>query len=466
MQKNLSLKNIKGVSSDSRSVEPGYAFVAIKGQNFNGETYIDEAIKRGASYIIVSEDSQIDCSTAQLIKVKEPREYLAALAKQLTPGQPENTVAVTGTNGKTSVAFFFKQLAKLQGFKSAAIGTLGVLTEDYDFDNSNPLTSPDPVTLHKALNKLAEHGVTHAALEASSHGLDQHRLDSVLFKAAGFTNFTRDHLDYHTTMEDYFIAKCRLFRDFAMNYAILNADIPEFIGLQKIASVCGLKVLSYGQNAKEIKLIKKHNKQIELEVFGKKHFAEINLEGDFQIHNSLCALGLTIATGLDPSKAIADLSKLVAAPGRMEKIMDKAGAKIFVDYAHTPDALENTLKSARTECNGKLWIVFGCGGDRDPGKRPIMGKIAQRYADMIVITDDNPRTEDATAIRKQIMSATPQAIEIGDRYNAIKHAMNNLNNGDVLIIAGKGHEDYQIIGTEKLHFSDHQSVIKIAELTL
>lgn len=451
--------NISGITSDSRKVKNGYAYVAIRGSKFNGEDFIQDAINSGAIEIVVSEDSTVNSvKNAKLTKVPNARKYIASIASKLYPNQPQNIVAITGTNGKTSVAFFFKQIAEFCGHKAASIGTLGVLADNYPNDAEDVLTSPETVELHSILHNLANSGVKYTAIEASSHGLSQNRVDSVNFRVGGFTNLTRDHMDYHGSVEDYFNAKARLFKELVKETAVLNADIPEYSKLKEIAYEAGLKVMSYGKKGESIKLITSSDEVIVCDIMGKKYNILHKLSGSFQVYNIMCAIGLSLGVGLEIDNIIKSIEHIKAAPGRLELAGTYNGAEVYVDYAHTPDALENALSSLKSHCSGKLHVLFGCGGDRDPGKRPQMGEIANRLADEVIVTDDNPRTEDSASIRKQILAACPKAFEFGDRAIAIKEAMKRLNNNDMLLLAGKGHETYQVIGKEKIHFCDKEQV--------
>jgi UDP-N-acetylmuramoyl-L-alanyl-D-glutamate--2,6-diaminopimelate ligase len=456
----IDLNKFTGVKTDSREVQPGDLFIACKGQKFNGEDFIPAALAAGAKAIIVSEefsDSKIDAD--KLIKVKNPRKVLAQIAAQIYELQPENIVAVTGTNGKTSTVNFFRQICNLVGYNSASMGTLGIIAEGISNDNDDAMTSPDPMVLHAQLAMLFRRGITHLAIEASSHGLSQYRLDGVNIKAAGFTNFTHDHLDYHGNMHEYFNAKARLFVELLApgSTAVLNADIEQFAILEGICKRRRIDVISYGRKAKHLKLLSTGD-NIALEAFGKRYEEKFNLAGDFQYHNVLCALGLAVAIGLPADEIMVYISSLKAACGRLENIATFQGAQIYIDYAHTPDALEKALTSLKPICKGKLYVLFGAGGDRDPSKRPIMGKIAAEHADYSVITDDNPRTEDPSKIRKEILASCANGKEYDDRTLAIKNTMSALKKGDILLIAGKGHETYQIIGTEKVYYSDHEIV--------
>lgn len=457
--------NIKGITSDSREVQKGYVFVAIDGNNLNGEDYIFDAIKNGATTVVVGSESEIkDIPDVETIRVDNPRLYLSELSAKLYTNQPKQLVAVTGTSGKTSTAYFFKELCSLSDYKSASIGTLGVISDDVEFDTYDVLTSPPAPLLHRILNDLAKKQVDHVCVEASSHGLSQYRLENAHFKAAGFTNFSRDHLDYHSDMEDYFQSKMRLFNTVLKDgAAIINADIPEF---DKIKASCqNHRILTYGRKGDFIKLINSGENFIVLEIDGKQYSTEFTQAATFQTHNLMCALGLAIATHIPIDTLVNAIPKLQTIPGRLQYAGEYNGATIYVDYAHKPEALEVILKSLKQNCQGKLHVLFGCGGNRDKGKRPIMGGIAAKYADVITITDDNPRHEDPAEIRKQIVEACPKCTEIGDRSEAIRHAISQLKKNDILVLAGKGHEEYQVIGDKKIHFSDMEEAKKYTQIT-
>ncbi|CAN0543359.1 unnamed protein product, partial [Laminaria digitata] len=365
------------------------------------------------------------------------------------------TAAVTATNGKTSVAPFTRQIWTLLGNQAVSLGTLGLQLPDGSVKPS--LTTPDPVTLHADLADLARAGIDHAVLEASSHGLDQRRLDGVKLRAAGFTNLSRDHLDYHGTIEAYREAKTRLFGALlpADGIAVLNADIPEMTSL---ADAFGGKIISYGRRGTDLQLRtakpSHSGTRIKLNAFGQETEIDLPLAGDFQVYNVLCAAGLAIACGSDTHSVIGCLDKLSGVPGRLAMAGTVNGGSVYIDYAHTPDALENVLKAMRPHTTGRLIAVMGCGGDRDRGKRPMMGRIATDLADIAIVTDDNPRSEEPLAIRREILAAAPGARDIGDRETAIREAVSMLSAGDVLVIAGKGHETGQIVGTETRPFDD------------
>ncbi len=398
------------------------------------------------------------------MRAADPRLLLAHIAAAIYNAQPANIAAVTGTNGKTSTAQFVREIATALGHKAASIGTLGVIGPG--LDHYGTLTTPDAITLHRILAELHGAGITHLCLEASSHGLVQARLEAVRIKAAGFTNLTRDHLDFHGTMENYYAAKARLFGEVLQpgGTAVINADVPEAADLAARAKAHGCNVLTYGLQGKELQLqkIAPHGagQNLTIALFGKVHDVPLNIVGRFQVWNSLCALGLAIGLGLDAAQALAALPKLSGVHGRLQHVgTHPSGAAVFVDYAHTPDALETVLKALRphVSASGRLLTVFGCGGNRDKGKRPVMGGIAQRLADIAIVTDDNPRFEDAATIRAEILSGcAPQPImrEIGDRHEAIRSAIAQLRAGDILVIAGKGHEPGQIVGDTVLPFDD------------
>lgn len=457
--KKIDISQYKGVTSDSRQVRPGFIYVSIKGEKLDGDDFIEQAIANGATLIIVRKHSSYE---GDAVRVENPRAKLARLAHNFYQPQPSNIVAVTGTSGKTSVAFFYKQIAELLGHKSASIGTLGVVSNYASIETEDSLTSFDPVTLNRILQELTASDVTHVAMEASSHGIEQHRIDGIKFQAAAFTSFSQDHLDYHGNMEDYLNAKLKLFTEVLKGgYAILNADIPEF---KKIATALKskpqVKILSYGRAGDHIKLLSAQKPDISLEILGSKFNSKYYPEGSFQIYNLMAAIGLAIATGMKPHAIAEILPQIKAAPGRLELVAEHNGAKIFVDYAHKPDALDKALAALKGECKGRLMVIFGCGGNRDKTKRPIMGKIAARLADVVMVTDDNPRTEDPALIRKEVLEGCPKATEYADRAVAILEAIKQLKPSDMLLIAGKGHETYQVIGTKSIHFSDHEEVMR------
>ena len=462
---------ITNVTQDSRTVTAGSLFVAIEGAQSDGHDFVAKAIESGAAAVVVAQGFEVaDAGDCTVVHVENTRAALSIAAANFYPAQPAHIVAVTGTNGKTSVVHFVQQLWSAQGHKAVSLGTLGVHGDGVDV--AGKLTTPDTVGLHKTLSELAGKGIDHLAMEASSHGIAQHRLDGVKLRAAGFTNLSRDHLDYHGDMDHYFAAKARLFNDIlpADGTAVVNADTDEG---QKLIALCearGLTVISYGHKGKDIKVenvTPTHDGQdVDLTVSGQRHHLKLPLVGGFQVMNALCALGLCMADAPDVEVAdwIAALAQLQGAPGRLQLVCGHPYGAVYVDYAHTPDALENVLHALRRHVTGKLYCIVGCGGDRDAGKRPIMGKIANDLAEVAIITDDNPRSEDPAAIRKHMMGDAPKAREIGDRAEAIKWAINDMADGDILVIAGKGHEQGQIVGDEVLPFDDAAQAAKEIDL--
>ena len=454
---------VTGISSDSRQVKPGVVFFALAGTKADGAAYAADAARRGALVIVSGKSSSIAGLPVPVLAVDDPRLALALSAARYFGKQPQTMVAVTGTSGKTSVAAFTRQIWEQVGYAAASIGTTGVVAPGRNDYGS--LTTPDPVALHQLLRELADAGVTHASMEASSHGLDQRRLDGVKLAAGGFTNLGRDHMDYHPTVEDYHRAKLRLFDTLLPKGApaVIFADDPWSAPTIQAAQAAGLKVLTVGRHGDFLTLKRveheRHRQRAEVEAEGVLYEIDLPLAGDFQISNALVSAGLAISTGTTVAKALAALEKLKGAPGRLDLVgTTVSGAPVYVDYAHKPDALENVLASVRPFTTGRVMVVFGCGGDRDRGKRPIMGEIATRLADVVIVTDDNPRSEVPETIRAAILAAAPGAIEIGDRRKAIHEAVAMLHAGDTLIVAGKGHEEGQTIGTETLHFSDHEEV--------
>jgi UDP-N-acetylmuramoyl-L-alanyl-D-glutamate--2,6-diaminopimelate ligase len=457
--------DVAGLTSDSRKVKPGMLFAALAGTKADGSSYIGDAAARGAIAAIAAQPAD---AGIPVLTVSNPRRLLALAAARFYGAQPATMAAVTGTAGKTSVASFTRQIWTYAGYAAAQIGTTGVVSPTRNDYGS--LTTPDPVELQELLAELAAEGVTHAAMEASSHGLDQSRLDGVRLTAAAFTNLGRDHMDYHPTVESYMAAKMRLF-DTLMpkgGPAVIFADDAWSEEAIRVATVSGLDVRTVGRRGDYLCLKRVEHfrhKQVAEVHFGDEIFeVHIPLAGDFQVANALVAAGLAMSTGVSASVAMAALEKLVGASGRLEFLgQTKDGALAYVDYAHKPDALENVLTSVRPFTTGRVIVVFGCGGDRDKGKRPIMGDVATRLADIVIVTDDNPRSEVPEVIRSEIMAAAPGAIEIGDRATAIREAVKMLQSGDTLIVAGKGHEEGQTIGTTVLPFSDHVEVRKALE---
>jgi UDP-N-acetylmuramoyl-L-alanyl-D-glutamate--2,6-diaminopimelate ligase len=457
---------IMGVTSDSRQVTAGMLFVAIPGAKADGAAFVADAERRGAAAVVAARGAVKVRPGVPFFEVDDPRLALALAAARFYPRQPETMVAVTGTSGKTSVAAFTRQIWEQAGFAAASIGTTGVVAPGRN--EYGALTTPDPVELHRLLDELAESGVTHAAMEASSHGLDQHRLDGVRLCAAGFTNLGRDHMDYHPTVEKYHKAKMRLFDELLPKDApaVVFADDEWSAATIRAVEAAGRQVLTVGRKGGFLHLNRVEHERFRqraevVDADGTLHEIDLPLAGDFQIANALVAAGLAIASGTPIGKALPALEKLKGAPGRLELVGAAAnGAPAYVDYAHKPDALENVLLSVRPFTTGRVIVVFGCGGDRDRGKRPFMGEIATRLADVVIVTDDNPRSEVPAEIRAAILAAAPGAVEIGDRRAAITEAVSMLRSGDTLIVAGKGHEEGQTIGDRTFPFSDHEEVRK------
>lgn len=453
---------VSGLTADSRAVEPGFLFAALPGSRADGRAFIPDALARGAVAVLAPPDSRLPSEGGRavpLIADANPRRRLALMAARFYGRQPATVAAVTGTSGKTSVASFTRQIWERLGHKSASLGTLGLVPAQPGAPKS--LTTPDPVELHRCLADLARGGTDHLAIEASSHGLDQYRLDGVAIAAAAYTNLSRDHLDYHPDMESYRAAKLRLFAEMvrAGGTAVVNADDAEAAHVIAASERRGLRVMTYGRSGKDLRLVSQtlgaRGQRLEIEVLGQEVSVDLPLAGDFQALNALAALGLAIATGAAPHEAATTLGILEGVPGRLEFVAaTPRGGHVYVDYAHKPGALESVLAALRAHTPGALSVVVGCGGDRDPGKRPMMGEIAARRADRVIVTDDNPRTEDPAAIRKAMLAAAPHAQEIADRGEAIAEAVAALGSGDVLVIAGKGHESGQIVGTRVLPFDD------------
>ena len=455
-------REIGGITADSRSVKRGDLFVAVPGTKTDGLRFVPQALAAGAAAVLAERAPESLPPDIAFVKVADARRALALAAARFYARQPATIAAVTGTSGKTSVVAFTRQIWARLGNAAASIGTIGVVTPTRELYGS--LTTPDPVALHRTLDELAGDGVTHLALEASSHGLDQRRLDGVRVAAGGFTNITRDHLDYHPTVEAYLKAKLRLFEALIApgGTAVVDVDHEGADAVVAAAQARGLRLLTVGRQGDGIRLVETaidgFAQSLQLEHAGRSVRLRLPLVGAFQVDNALVAAGLAIATGSDPAATFAALEHLVGAKGRFELIGERAGAPVFVDYAHKPDALRKALAALRPYVSGRLVVVFGAGGDRDPGKRPMMGAIAAEMADQVIVTDDNPRSEDPSAIRAAIMAAAPGATEIGDRREAIRTAIAALERGDVLLVAGKGHESGQIIGDRTLPFSDHETV--------
>jgi len=461
------------LSIDSRKVEEGGLFVSIPGSHHDGTRFIEDALRSGAMGIIVPhglgqkmlEQFQEQYPNVSFFETAHIRKVASLLAAEFYPFQPENIVAVTGTSGKTSTVSFIRQIWYHLGLSAASLGTLGLIIEGRTLPaptGTDGLNTPDPVRLHQILDNLKGQFIDHLAFEASSHGLDQHRLDGVRLKAAVFTNFSNDHLDYHHTMESYFEAKVRLFQELMgpNKYAIINADIHERETLLRICKKRGLPTLTFGKDGENIRLIsiipKMGSQDVLLYIEGKSYNLHLPFVGQFQVYNVMAALGAVMACGGNVTQAVEACLNLKGIPGRLEL----AAPGIYVDYSHKPEALSSALKALRSHTKGQLWVVFGCGGDRDKVKRPMMGEIAARLADKIIITDDNPRHENSAEIRQQILAKCPEAKEVPSRHEAIRAAIEGMRPGDVVLIAGKGHETYQVVGDQTFPFNDVEEVQK------
>jgi UDP-N-acetylmuramoyl-L-alanyl-D-glutamate--2,6-diaminopimelate ligase len=460
------IPDILGLTADSRQVRPGYLFAALPGAKLDGRRFIEDAVTRGAAAILTDNARGLDALRTRqppvaVVADPNPRRRLALIAARFHAPQPRTIAAVTGTSGKTSVAAFTRQLWQRLGRPAASLGTLGIVAPG--FTRPGSLTTPDPVTLHRDLAELAHGGVDHVAMEASSHGLDQYRLDGVGIGIGAFTNLSREHLDYHPTMAAYLAAKMRLFGEIMPtgSAAVLNADVTEFTSLAAICRQRGHQIIAYGsEDAADLRILGTDFEQgrlvLGLRIFGQEATVALHhLAGTFQAMNAMAAFGIALASGCRADELLTALADLDAVPGRLQRVATHPnGAPIYVDYAHKPDALETVLKALRSHVAGRLVVVFGCGGDRDAGKRPMMGAIAQRLADKVIVTDDNPRSERPEAIRGAILAACPGASEIGDRHSAIEAAIAELASGDLLVIAGKGHETGQIVGNTVHPFDD------------
>lgn len=460
--------DIAGLTADSREVEEGFLFAALAGTRTDGAAFIAQAVERGAAAILTACDTTVAETGVPVLRGDNPRLLLALAAARFFHAQPETSVAVTGTNGKTSVAAFVRQIWSKLGLRAASLGTVGVVHPDGRWPLRH--TTPDPVALHRMLRDLTGIDVTHLCIEASSHGLAQARMDGMRLAAGAFTNISRDHLDYHRDFEDYFAQKMRLFRDLLEPGAgaVIHAGGPEAGRVGQIARENGLSVVSVGDNGDDLRLEQLRRtglgQTLGIRCMGRRTDVTLPLVGDFQAANALVAAGLVMATGFEACRVLPCLEDLEGESGRLELVgRTGRGAAVFVDYAHTPDALANALAALRPYTDGRLVAVFGCGGDRDRGKRPQMGRIATERADAAYVTDDNPRTEDPALIRSEIMAAASDATEIGDRADAIAQAIATLCGGDVLLVAGKGHETGQTVGMETIPFSDQEVVRGVLE---
>ena len=466
---------ITGLSVDSRDVSPGHLFFALPGTRVHGADFVPKAIEMGASAILTDAEgaasaaSVLNQSDVAVIVSEAPREALARAAALWFGVQPSTIVAVTGTNGKTSVTSFVRQIWSILGHSAINVGTTGI-----EGAWSAPLahTTPEPITLHRALAAATNQGVTHAAMEASSHGLDQRRLDGVTLAAAGFTNFTQDHLDYHASFEDYFDAKAGLFARLLPeeSTAVINIDVERGVDMAAIAQARGCPVISVGRDIGDLHLgniqVDATGQTVCFKYLGEQFVRRLKLIGDFQAENVMLAAALVIACGDEPEAVFSTLEDLKTVRGRMQLAATREnGAAIFVDYAHTPDAVATALKALRPHVLGRLIAIVGAGGDRDATKRPLMGQAAAENADLVIVTDDNPRSEDPAAIRASVLLGAPDAMEVGDRAEAILRGVDALGPGDALLIAGKGHETGQIVGDDVLPFDDvEQASVAVSAL--
>ncbi len=466
---------ISNVVVDSREVTPGSLFAAMPGTRMHGGEFIQYALRMEASAVLTDAEGariaahELAQSDAALVITDTPRETLSRASALFFGAQPATMVAVTGTNGKTSVASFVRQIWSHLDLAAINLGTTGV-----EGAWTAPLahTTPEPITLHKTLAAAARAGMTHAAMEASSHGLDQRRLDGVLLSAAGFTNFTQDHLDYHDSFESYFDAKAGLFARVLPEdgTAVINIDDPRGVDMAAIARARGQEVITVGKDGADLQLEAQRfdatGQDIRFRFGGVPQAMRLQLIGGFQAENVLVAAGLAIASGCLAEEVFGTFSQLETVRGRMQLAATRDnGAAVFVDYAHTPDAVSTALQALRPHVLGRLISIVGAGGDRDAGKRPLMGAAAHMNSDLVFVTDDNPRSEDPAAIRAAVLEGCPEAVEVGDRAEAILRAVDVLEPGDALLIAGKGHETGQIVGDDVLPFDDsEQASVAVAAL--
>ncbi len=467
---------ITGLCVDSRLVKDGHLFAALPGVNVHGAEFIKYALRMGAGAILTDKagaqiaKDELEQSGVPVVMTQDPRQALAFAAALWFGAQPENMVAVTGTNGKTSVSTFVRQIWIAMGIQAANLGTTGV---EGAFEYPLKHTTPEPITLHRVLAQMAGAGITHCAMEASSHGLDQHRLDGVRLRAAGFTNFSQDHLDYHKSFEAYFAAKAGLFSRVMDEdgTAVINLDDPEGEAMAEIAFAKDQEILTVGKHPDAALRLDGQRfdatgQDVRFIWQGQAYQARLDLIGGFQAENVMVAMGLVIACGAEPSEVFDTLRDLTTVLGRMELAATREnGAAVFVDFAHTPDAIETALTAMRPHVLGRIVVIIGAGGDRDAGKRILMGQAAAKHADLVFVTDDNPRTENPGDIRAMVMAGCPGAIEVADRAEAILRGVDALQPGDALLIAGKGHESGQIVGDDILPFDDvEQASVAVAAL--
>ncbi|MEM9617234.1 MAG: UDP-N-acetylmuramoyl-L-alanyl-D-glutamate--2,6-diaminopimelate ligase [Pseudomonadota bacterium] len=452
---------IAGITADSRAVENGFLFAALPGTVADGKRFISQAEKRGAAAVLACPGAH---AGVPIVFDESPRRRLSDMAAKFYPRQPSVIAGITGTNGKTSTAQFATELWSLCGESAGSVGTLGAVGENYEYKLIH--TTPDPVTLHKVLDEMAGVGITHLAMEVSSHGLAQHRADGARFSIAAFTNITQDHLDYHSSFDDYFDAKARLFKRLlpASGAIVLNADGAGADAIMKIAEERGVRTITTGKAGYDIKLAnaapRSSGLDLEIQADGENYKLHLSLIGAFQVENALLAAGIVIASGEPASRVLPLLESLTGVSGRMQRVakisMTEGSAGIYVDYAHTPDAVAAALRAIRPHAAARVIVIIGAGGDRDREKRRLMGASAQKYADAVIVTDDNPRTENPGYIRRDVMGGCPEAVEIGDRREAISYGIGMLGAGDVLLIVGKGHETGQQVGEKIFPFNDAQ----------
>lgn len=454
---------VRGLTLDSRKVEPGFLFAALPGVKTHGRDFISQAVAQGAAVILT--DIAVEGLDIPVLVTDEPAAVLAELAARFYPRQPEHVVAVTGTNGKSSTVEFLRQVWSAAGRDAACLGTLGVTRGTAR--EVTGYTTPDAVALHRALDALASDGVTHLAMEASSHGLKQHRMDGVAVSVGAFTNLTQDHLDYHPDFADYFASKELLFSERVAEggRAVVNVDSEWGRRMAETAQRRGLDTVTIGWRGEDLSIReitpRPASQDVSFAWKGAEHSLEIPLVGEFQILNALCAAAIALGDGVETETVLATLRQLEGVPGRLEKVGEtREAAPVLVDYAHTPDGLDKLLRAARPHTQGRVIVVFGCGGDRDPSKRQKMGAIAASQADHIIVTDDNPRSEDPAAIRAAVLKGCPEAEEIADRSAAIRRGVSLLGEGDCLLIAGKGHETGQIVNGTTLPFDDREEARK------
>jgi UDP-N-acetylmuramoyl-L-alanyl-D-glutamate--2,6-diaminopimelate ligase len=459
-----------GLCDSSKHVQPESMFIALNRDITNRKNHIKEAISNGAKYILQSSENGADYCTTEdnvlFLFAKNVRRELAHVASTFFKSNFETVVAVTGTNGKTSTVDILRQVWIESGIRAASIGTLGVITQEKREKLPNNMTSPDCVELNRILHTLCKSGIRNIAMETTSQGIDQHRIDGIKFDLCAFTNLSRDHLDYHTTFENYWNAKKRLFSELANDNSIfvVNDDDKYSEKIYEIAKTRGIKCFGYGRSSNDVKITdviaKEYNQLVKISFFGREISFVLPLQGTFQVYNSVCAATAAHLLGLDIEKITAPLQRLQSISGRLELVAKRGATSIYIDYAHTPDALKNAILALRNHTPKRIITVFGCGGNRDQQKRILLGEIAQEFSDSVIITDDNPRNEDPGQIRKMILQGCPKATEIGDRKEAIEFAINMSSDGDTLLIAGKGHETYQQKEGETLDFSDKKIILE------